>query len=350
MFFGNALTIARRVAAGAALALLLAPPTGHASHNEPPRAGFEFSPAYPVPGDAVTFTSTSTDSDDDIAAVAWDLNGDGTDDVKGSPDEAGTVTHVYPERGVYRVRLRVWDDDGPPSTWYRRVTVNHAPAASFDLSPANPSVSETVTFTSSSSDQDGSITSESWDLNGDGAFGDATGPVATAAYDTPGSRRVSLRVTDDLGSTSTWSLDFNVAAGVRQPATGAGGSAPAPAAGPSWMSPFPTVRIAGRAVRGGARLSLMAVRAVPGASVEVRCAGRACPARVRRARVARAGRVRVHAFERFLRAGTVLSVRVTKKGHVGKYTRFRIRSRKAPTRWDGCLMPGRSRPVECPSS
>jgi hypothetical protein len=77
--------------------------------------------------------------------------------------------------------------------------------------------------------------------------------------------------------------------------------------------------------------------------VEVSCRGTAC--RLRRLLV-RPGRIRQ--FERFLPAGLVLTIRVTRAGYIGKYVRLVIRSRAAPERRDACLMPGRSRPTRCP--
>ena len=338
------LTIARRIAAGAALVMLLAPPSGAgAAPNQPPSANFDVSPAHPVPGEAVTFTSRSSDPDGTIASLAWDLDGDGKNDAEGE-----SVTWTYAERGAFRVRLHVKDNDGGSASWIQRVTVNRAPSAAFDMSPSNPGVGETATFTSRSSD-DGTIAAEEWDLDNDGAFDDASGPVASAAFDTEGARRVSLRVTDDLGAVSTWMIDFLVGPG-GSPAPPAA-PAPAPVAAPSWLTPFPTVRIAGRTTRRGARLSVIEVRAPSGSEIVVRCAGRRCPAATRRATVASAGRpVRIRAFERFLRAGTILSVRVTKPGLIGKYTRFRIRRRKPPARWEACLLPGATAPTECPAS
>ena len=341
MFRTTALTIARTIAAGAALGLLLAPPqAGAAPANEPPSASFEVSPAYPVPGETVTFTSTSSDPDGRITSLAWDLDGDGRVDERGE-----RVTWTYVERGAYRVRLDVSDNRGGSATWFRRVTVNRAPAAAFEIAPSSPAVGETVTFTSRSSDPDGPIAAEEWDLDDDGEFDDATGQVAAFAYASEGPRRASLRVTDDLGGVSTWAVDFVVG----PPAPGA---APVtPSGTPAWLTPFPTVRIAGRTTRRGARVTILAVRAPAGAQIVVRCVGRRCPAKTRRATVTDGARpVRIRSFERRLAAGLLLSVRVTKDGVIGKYTRFRFRRVKPPVRWEGCLMPGAAKPVECPAS
>jgi hypothetical protein len=50
-----------------------------------------------------------------------------------------------------------------------------------------------------------------------------------------------------------------------------------------------------------------------------------------------------------LRPGTLIEIRVTKRGEVGKYTRFKIRKEKPPLRVDRCLPPGSRRPAPCPS-
>jgi hypothetical protein len=53
---------------------------------------------------------------------------------------------------------------------------------------------------------------------------------------------------------------------------------------------------------------------------------------------------------RFPGAGTTISVSITKRGQIGKYTRWLIRGGKVPKRKDLCLYPGRSKPARCPRS
>ncbi len=55
-------------------------------------------------------------------------------------------------------------------------------------------------------------------------------------------------------------------------------------------------------------------------------------------------------FERSLRAGAVLEIRISKVGEIGKYTRFTIRRGKPPVRVDTCLSPAGIKPIACPSS
>jgi hypothetical protein len=55
-------------------------------------------------------------------------------------------------------------------------------------------------------------------------------------------------------------------------------------------------------------------------------------------------------FERALRAGASLQIRVYAPGQIGKYTRFTIRHGKLPARVDTCLSPSGAQRMTCPSS
>ena len=111
------------------------------------------------------------------------------------------------------------------------------------------------------------------------------------------------------------------------------------------MRPAPTVRISGRLTKRGAMIRRLSVRAPSGARISVRCRGRGCPRRT----LARPAAVRrLRAFERHLRAGIRLEIRVTRAGFIGKHTLIRIRLGKAPWRRDRCLFPGSNAPARCP--
>lgn len=120
---------------------------------------------------------------------------------------------------------------------------------------------------------------------------------------------------------------------------------PPAAVPPALLRPFPVVRIKGSLTPTGARVKLLSVRAPGSARVTVTCRGPACP--VRRYR-APSPTGRLHPFERELRAGTRLEVRVTQSGLIGKSTVIVIRRQAAPKRTDRCLPPGATRPVRCP--
>ncbi|MDE1836285.1 MAG: PKD domain-containing protein [Euryarchaeota archaeon] len=77
-----------------------APPSGGG-----PTASFNFTPPAPVTGQAVSFTSTSTDPSAPLVSFTWNF-GDG---VSGS---GANVSHVYAASGVYSVTLVVSDSSG----------------------------------------------------------------------------------------------------------------------------------------------------------------------------------------------------------------------------------------------
>lgn len=112
------------------------------------------------------------------------------------------------------------------------------------------------------------------------------------------------------------------------------------------LTPFPIVRIRGLVERRRVLITLLTVRAPKGSTVSVYCSGRSCPRR--RLRITAASSVvRVRAFEKRLRGGTILKVYVTKPGFTGKYTRFRFVSTRPPTRIDRCANAPGAKPRIC---
>jgi hypothetical protein len=106
----------------------------------------------------------------------------------------------------------------------------------------------------------------------------------------------------------------------------------------------------------GTRLRLLIVNAPNGSTVTVRCSGRGCPFKksTRAAssgkRVSAARQIRFRKLEkRLLRAGVLIKIYVTRAGAIGKYTSIKIRRGKPPRRTDRCLLPGDTKPVQCPS-
>ena len=211
---------------------------------------------------------------------------------------------------------------------------------------------EEVTFVSYSDDLDGNITEQAWDMNGDGDFDDAAGPLATRKFPVPGQRTVTLRVTDDKGAASTLSLTVLVR---EQPAAGATAPSPPPLRQPligptplpRILSPFPMVRLVGSVTELGTEIRLLAVRAPKGARALVRCLGRGCPLK-RATKVVGRDPVRFADFKHLMPAGVVLEVLVQRGDSIGKFTRFKLRQNRRPQRADGCLWPGTTRMAPCP--
>ena len=103
---------------------------------------------------------------------------------------------------------------------------NNPPVASVRSSAINGRTPLTVTLDASgSSDPDpGDQLSYSWDLNGDGIFGDAAGVTASTTFTTPGNHSVAVKVTDNAGASSIATLTIAVGPGapvvtIAQPTT-----------------------------------------------------------------------------------------------------------------------------------
>jgi hypothetical protein len=200
-------------------------------------------------------------------------------------------------------------------------------------------VGQSVALVSSATDVASPIASFAWDLAGNGPFKPA-GPVVTTSFSTPGRHTVRLRVGDARGASGVVAETIPVS--------------PAPL---SLMQPFPIVRIAGTQTTVGVNLSQLTVQAPVGAHVTVSCRGPGCR-RSSQSRLARASRRARRAtsvvlafprFQRSLRAGVVLQVRVFRAGQIGKYTRFTIRRHRLPGRFDACLASTDPRPIACPA-
>jgi PKD domain len=317
---------------------------------------FSWSPAAPLTGDTVVFSADVAPSDGaTITQYRWDLDGNGSYET--DTGTTPTAERTYGSATNRRVKLHVEDSAGNSKTFRHQLSVagppgssGQAPVASFTIAPAAPVANQPVLFTSTSSDADGTISEQVWDLNGDGNFDNGGGATALRAFPAPGEYAAGLRVTDNAGLVSFDSQTFMVL-----PAPGS----PAVATqkfGPPLLSPFPVVRIAGRITRLGTRVRLLRVTRPVGATVSVRCTGRRCPFKkqVRAAATGTAFRtavsVRVRRLERLLLPGVKVRVYVTKQGAIGKYTKFRFRSGKTPVRVDRCLMPGSWAPAQCPGA
>jgi len=165
--------------------------------NEPPVVDFTWEPVSPEVGERVVFAATVTDPDDPADtpfSYSWDFGDDET-------STAASPTHTYAEKKNYTVALTVTDARRGKTTASKTLAVgNEPPVASFDVSEATVTTGETVQFTDTSTDSDGTVTQWMWD------FGDRT-PLAstenpTHIYTTAGTYTVSLMVTDDKGTDS----------------------------------------------------------------------------------------------------------------------------------------------------
>ncbi len=156
----------------------------------------------------VEFTSERSTDDGVIVNRSWTF-GDG------SPASSEIApTHLFLRTGTFTVRLTVTDDRGATGTETIQISVTEAPVAvinvdrtAAEFAPAIFNFSATQSF-----DPDGEVVSFEWDF-GDGAT--ETLQVVPHTYTRPGTYRVRLRVTDDVGVTSTSSITVQV--GIRAP-------------------------------------------------------------------------------------------------------------------------------------
>lgn len=164
--------------------------------NRAPSASFTVTPSEATIGQQVAFADTSTDGDGQALVRSWDLDGDGEFD-----DGVGAAaTSTFTTWGQQTVRLRVTDGiDAAVAT--RTVTVrNLAPDVTLTITPTTVATGSPVSFSVAGTDPDGGPVAFSWDLDGDGTYGDSTAASPPArSYPRAGTRTIGVRVTDDDG-------------------------------------------------------------------------------------------------------------------------------------------------------
>ncbi|MEA2053765.1 MAG: PKD domain-containing protein, partial [Candidatus Thermoplasmatota archaeon] len=158
---------------------------------QPPTANFTWNPLVPQIDENVTFDASSSSDDGNITLYEWDWNADGIyDDNSASP----TTTHSWSSAGTYNVLLRVTDNDGFSGTITKNVRVNAPPIADFTFSPIQPTLEDTVQFSDTSTDADGTIVNWTWNF-GDGNISYERN--ATHLFANEGSYTVTLTVKDN---------------------------------------------------------------------------------------------------------------------------------------------------------
>ena len=304
-------------------------------------------------GESATFVAAA--SGIPTPAVQWEVSADGgaswTNDTvdEGSSTDTLTVAGTTTSENGYEYQPVFENAAGIAKGKAATLTVTTPPpapdppdpgppVASFTWFPTSPHSGEAISLASSSTDAYSPITSVAWDVAGNGPFiGGAS--VRTASFSTPGSHVVRLRVADANGFSSVATRTITV---TNPPV--------------ALMTPFPVVRIAGSEFSSGVKLSLLTVQAPLGARITVTCKGHGCPAKSEMRVAVSSGRkhqggvvlVTFPRFERALRPGIVLVVRIWARGEIGKYTSFTIRHQKLPVRVDACLSPSNSA-IPCPS-
>ncbi|MFP4363731.1 MAG: PKD domain-containing protein [Spirochaetia bacterium] len=196
-----------------------------------PIADFSWTPTNPVEGETVSFTNESTDPESEELTFSWDIDGDGTEDYSDTDP-----SHTYSAAGEYDVTLTATDtaENTDTATYTLTVTTgttNNAPTADFFWTPTNPVEGDTVYFTESASDNDGTVETWEWEF-GDGNT--ATGNMVENTYTVSGSYQVKLVVTDDKGATDEVVYTITVEAQTSTQSVLVAGSVDHSSAGSGW--------------------------------------------------------------------------------------------------------------------
>ena len=185
--------------------------------NKPPKASFTVSKTSVGTGEAITFTSSSTDSDGKIASYVWDLDGDGFQNDQSGTKSSVTKTYTTPATQGIKVRLKVIDDSyaeavSEPLTIF--VTSKYeAPKAAFyyqqktgtlQVTLQNAStIDKQLTLANSTWDFDTTSSFKTADSNNDGTKdndADSVEKSPIATYQAAGTYYVKLTVKDSSGA------------------------------------------------------------------------------------------------------------------------------------------------------
>jgi len=149
--------------------------------------------------------SRSRDRDGVIKKFFWSFGDDSTF----TAEAASAITHKYTEAGLYRVRLRVMDEEGKADSTEQFVTTaNQPPVAALQIFPQSGSVPLEIAYNAAGSfDPDGSISSYQV-LFGDGS----TAQTATGKhiYATDKNYQAILIVKDNFGLADTANVPVSV--------------------------------------------------------------------------------------------------------------------------------------------
>ncbi|MBJ7332505.1 MAG: PKD domain-containing protein, partial [Solirubrobacteraceae bacterium] len=168
--------------------------------NRPPGApAVTADPPAVVRGQSIELTAAATDPEGTPLTYAWDTDGDAAyDDGTGA-----TLTRTMPQSGSFTVRARATDADGGSavSAPFTMSADNRPPAAALTATPATVPTGSPVTLALTASDPDGGALTYAWDLDGDGAYDDATtATVSPRSFARAGARTLGVRVTDSAGA------------------------------------------------------------------------------------------------------------------------------------------------------
>jgi hypothetical protein len=299
-----------------------------------PKAAFTYSPAHPLPGQAVTLRSTSAPSGasgaPSLVATQWDLAYSPLVDF--TLDGAGaSIVTSFATPGLHTVAIKVTETGGGFAIASGTIPVNAPPQASFTVRPTKPRQGREITFVSTATDPDGALSKQEWDLNNDGTF-ERTGAVVSTSRLKAGTRSVKLRVTDQWGAAVTVTKPIKVAKPILNLPQDLG------------TEVSYTRRSWGIVVVG------FTIKTPSKTSVAVRCKGSGCPSGTFRKRTAKKGKtLSFPQLNGGLRAGAKINVIFTKKGRYTGWDLITVRPGRTSLH-EGCKLSSKQKKWKrCPS-
>jgi len=166
-------------------------------------------------GSALTLAATANDPGQDVFSFVWDLNNDGsfTDATGSAPTIVWSqLTTLGVVNGTASLAVHVNGVVGITNV----VVTNLIPQVSAG-GPYSVAAGSSVTLAATASDPGGDAITYTWDVNGDGVFGELTGstPVVTTAQIAAlgsGPHPISVRATDTEGALATATTTLDVTA------------------------------------------------------------------------------------------------------------------------------------------
>ncbi|HXH19269.1 MAG TPA: PKD domain-containing protein, partial [Chitinophagales bacterium] len=159
-----------------------------------PTVNFSASKTLACAGEDISFTDQTSLGDAPLVSWRWDF-GDGNTSTQSNP------TNTYTNPGTYTVVLEVTDANGCEhrKSITDMITILASPSADFSAAP-NFACSYPATISFSDQSSGSMISTYLWNF-GDGATSSQQNPVHT--YATPGSYKVTLKVTNSAGCSNT---------------------------------------------------------------------------------------------------------------------------------------------------
>lgn len=150
--------------------------------------------------------SASTYLDGQIISYTWNF-GDGTP----ARQDAAKISYKYTKVGTYTAIVTTIGSDGKKGTDKLTITVQNVPVKScFTVNRKEGLAPAEFVFNANCST--GTISKYSWDMNGDGVFGDDAGPQVTKTFKNEGIYTIGLEITDTQGVVDTFTDTVSVVA------------------------------------------------------------------------------------------------------------------------------------------